>query len=229
MSGLTPYSQGDWTYRVLNLLPSGWFSSSAMTGGGVLYAFAAGLLVNFPFHSNQISYWNLQTRIKTATDINLTYIADDFFGVGNFPRLPGESDSSYSARIIAEVLSPANTCPAIQEAAQTYINDTYAISGQITITVFDLMTNAAAYEALGLSPPEFVVLWGFQPPAGMGWFLGRSLSGNSYLGGSTFIFGTGPFLPLYGGSIDPGLAAVVANKDSEGTVPVYAGQWGVVN
>lgn len=50
----------------------------------------------------QITYANLQTRIKTATDGYLDLIAYDFFG-NALPRIANETDGAYQARILANL------------------------------------------------------------------------------------------------------------------------------
>lgn len=62
-----------------------------------------------------IQYAANQTRIKTATDGWLDLIAQDFFARG-FQRRPNEPDAAYRARILAEILRPRVTRPAVSKA-----------------------------------------------------------------------------------------------------------------
>lgn len=57
----------------------------------------------------QLSYIKLQTRIKTATDVNLDNISIDFFGEGFLPRYRNEGDDSYRNRILAFLLLEKST------------------------------------------------------------------------------------------------------------------------
>jgi hypothetical protein len=122
--------------RLLSLLPTAWFSDEAIAPGGNLYAilYGAGLIEHQ--HLGQLQYQSLQTRIATAMDTNLEAIANDFFGVGQFPRLLSivsdvyvpETDSAYSARIRTELLAPQSTIAAIQAAVNLYIADVYSLA-----------------------------------------------------------------------------------------------------
>lgn len=55
------------------------------------------------FHYTQYGYAKLQTRIATATDINLDNISKDYLG-DELPRRINESDELYRARILATLL-----------------------------------------------------------------------------------------------------------------------------
>lgn len=69
----------------------------------VLNALIAGVAETDSYIYGLIDYVNLQTRIKTATDINLDYISKDFFG-DELPRKTGENDASFRNRILANLL-----------------------------------------------------------------------------------------------------------------------------
>jgi hypothetical protein len=85
--------------RVLSLVPDAWVGDSAKTPGvGGLWLLAQALGIGLADPMAAIAYAALQTRIATATDINLDNISNDFFG-GMLPRNPGESDGSFRSRL----------------------------------------------------------------------------------------------------------------------------------
>lgn len=61
----------------------------------------------------EFSYVKLQTRVTTATGDNLDLIADDFFGIHNFARMPNEGDDSYRNRILANLIRERATRQAV--------------------------------------------------------------------------------------------------------------------
>jgi hypothetical protein len=106
--------QSDFLNRLAGLLPASWFEPGA-GNNPVRDAELSGAAANLSWIYSLYSYTLLQTRIATATGVWLDRIAYDFFGP-NFPRLPAEPDSSYSARIRAEILRPRSTRAAILDA-----------------------------------------------------------------------------------------------------------------
>lgn len=92
--------QNDIANRLNAVLPPWFGSSETPILTGILAAFSESGSVLY----SEIAYVQLQTRITSATDINLDQIALDFFGLNNFLRNPGENDASYRARIIASIL-----------------------------------------------------------------------------------------------------------------------------
>ncbi len=68
-----------------------------------LNALLQGPALTDSFNYSQIEYVRLQTRIQSATDVNLDYIALDFFG-HRITRHNGESDSNFRIRILANVI-----------------------------------------------------------------------------------------------------------------------------
>ncbi len=102
--------QNDMAARIKAVLPP-WFSSPSP----ILDALLAGIGAIWAFVYSLLSYVTLQTRIATATDIFLDLIALDFFGA-SLPRIAGESDTAYRARIDQEILSPRATRAALSEA-----------------------------------------------------------------------------------------------------------------
>lgn len=81
--------------RLKKYLPLKWFGDSAPIRDSVLQGFAE----NAYYSYLQYKYAVLQTRIKTATDIFLDYIAKDFYG-NVLKRRSGESDDTFRQRIL---------------------------------------------------------------------------------------------------------------------------------
>lgn len=98
----------DMVRRLLALLPLRWFPDSAP----VLSAVLSGLADGWTWLYSMLGYSRLQTRIATATDTFLDLISEDFFG-GSLPRMFGESDDSFRARIQRELLRPRATRAAL--------------------------------------------------------------------------------------------------------------------
>lgn len=95
--------------RLKSYLPA-WFGAGptpALDGliGGIAWALAG----IYAFYA----YAKLQTRILTATDFWLDMIAADFFGAA-IVRKPGQSDASFRAYIIANLLRARATRPSMQ-------------------------------------------------------------------------------------------------------------------
>ena len=93
--------QSDALKRLQTLLPRRWFGDFSNTPviNGVLTGFAWCIAWVYQL----IQYAALQTRIKTATDGFLDMISADFFGMA-LPRSFNQSDASFRARIIANLL-----------------------------------------------------------------------------------------------------------------------------
>jgi hypothetical protein len=92
--------QNDALARLQSLLPR-WFGDFSNTP--VLNAVLQGFAWCIAWVYTLIQYAALQTRIKTATDGFLDMISADFFGTG-LPRSPNQTDASFRARIIANLL-----------------------------------------------------------------------------------------------------------------------------
>lgn len=120
--------------RMLRLFPTAWLSDSATMDSTdpfyqVLWAYANQLS---RITLNQILYQKLQTRIGSATDINLDQIAADLFGpeyrralVLQNGALVQESDALFAARIKADAVAARGTIAAIQYKVSEYINTYY--------------------------------------------------------------------------------------------------------
>lgn len=85
----------------LNVVLPPWFGEGTLS---ILPGILAGFANQGVTLYNQFFYVKLQTRISTATDINLDQIAVDFFGVNGFLRSPNEGDISYRNRILVSIL-----------------------------------------------------------------------------------------------------------------------------
>lgn len=81
--------------RLKRYLPSKWFGDTAPIKDSLLEGFAQNASTNY----TQYLYSVYQTRIKTATDIFLDYIAQDFYGK-YLKRRSGESDDTFRQRIL---------------------------------------------------------------------------------------------------------------------------------
>lgn len=122
-------SQTDLTNRFLALFPTGWSSDVARQPGGILYALfkalsgsLSDLLGSSSITPPPAGYATIQfahdlTRIGTATGSGLDTISQDYFGT-TLPRLPGESDTAFRARILLNLLLPKVTRPALANILQ---------------------------------------------------------------------------------------------------------------
>lgn len=113
-------SQSDFVGRLQAWLPTRWFPTEAQNVNGSvprIYALLSGAAAAFAQVWNQLQYARTQTRASTSTDGWLDLASEDFFG-GTLPRLPGETDPAFQARIKANLFLPANTRAAIEEAVE---------------------------------------------------------------------------------------------------------------
>lgn len=113
--------------KLASLLPQSWFSTSAMTAtpgnqstNGITASVMNGLGAGHQIISNQQAYAKQQTRLMTATDVNVDAAAVDFFGL-TMTRYPGESDRAYANRIVARLLWPQPTLAGIQNAVNAWL------------------------------------------------------------------------------------------------------------
>lgn len=107
-----------WAQRQVKLFPEDWTSYDAKNPGGVLYSLFKSFGVDLERTIENVEYDRKASRIKEAIDSALDAVAKDFFGVvAGFPaditRNPSEPDESFRNRIIASLLLPAATRPAM--------------------------------------------------------------------------------------------------------------------
>lgn len=112
--------QSDFVRRLRGLLPRGWFPDPVATGSTEQAPVLVGILSGFG--SALAGAWTLlqqvrsSTRLSTSTGSVLDLAANDLFGVGQFPRMSGEADASYLARIKAALIAKKNTRAAVSSA-----------------------------------------------------------------------------------------------------------------
>lgn len=105
-------SQDDMVRRLKAALPAGWFSGDE---NPVLDGLLAGLGYVWSSLWTLLAYVSKQTRIATATDVNLDIIGRDFLGTA-LARTVGETDDAYRARIQASLFQEMGTRRAITRA-----------------------------------------------------------------------------------------------------------------
>ena len=105
----------DWfVARAYSRLPTNWFPDNHP----ILSTIIGALALAGAYAYSLLSSVKAQGRIKTSSGYMLDISAQDHFGPGNFPRRAGESDPSYSARIIAERFRPLGTKPSMISVLQ---------------------------------------------------------------------------------------------------------------
>jgi len=123
MSG-TPAPTGsvvDIVARMKAVLPGGWFGSSPTP---VLDALLTGIAWGWSWIYGLTTYVQDQSRITTATDVNLDMISVDFFGPGVLPRTFDQSDASYRETILSNLFAPKITRAGIISSIQRAFNVT---------------------------------------------------------------------------------------------------------
>ncbi len=123
-----PYSAADFEQRLFSTLPQPWFSTAAGTpvvagsqSNSQIRSFCNAFGVSLSFMWGLFQYVQAQTRLATVTDVNVDNAAVDFFGFGNFPRGPQESDSAFAFRIRQQIVLPQPTLAGIQQVVQNYL------------------------------------------------------------------------------------------------------------
>jgi hypothetical protein len=101
----------DMLARLKLVLPARWFADTTPVLDAVLSAFAAGWSGMYDL----LQSVRLQSRLATASGIFLDMAAADYLG-SDLPRRAGEADSSYSARIRANLLEPRATRAGVAQA-----------------------------------------------------------------------------------------------------------------
>lgn len=241
---LPTITQAMFIARFIATLPARWWNQIALQPGGVTYVFLIATAAAYYYHLNsQLDYDVLQTRILTATGLNLENISFDFLG-NTLPRVPGESDASYAARIIAAITAPRATIASIQAAVNFYFANLYVPPFSSIFPLFALdivggfdtrggLDTSAGVQALpsadiwdqqsdptdattyDISPPYFVVDIAFPIRAGTGWSLWPK---DSYYKQSVLALSPASYLRMVAltGSTEP-------NLGSDGGVGTYVG------
>ncbi len=123
-----PYTQAEFTQRIMALIPKRWFTDAARTDTGdpsttgLLYAMAFGIASGFGYIASlEIPYTKNQTRWATRSDNNLDLTANDIYGT-EMQRLPSEAgnDAAYSLRIRKRLGMKLQTLQAILTGAVNY-------------------------------------------------------------------------------------------------------------
>ncbi len=112
--------QNDVVGRLKAVMVRGWFPTTtpgASSNTPVLDGVLAGIASMWAWLYSLLAYVKLQTRIGTATDVNLDIIAQDYFGP-NLARLVNEGDTQYRARIRANLFAPKDTRAAVSAAVE---------------------------------------------------------------------------------------------------------------
>ena len=122
------YSLIDFGKRLIAVLPIPWFPSSSLIAGAqpananeipvgsIMQGVGSGFAQTF----SELTYTQLQTRLATGTDINLDQASIDFFG-GVLPRIVGETDTFFSARIRQLVAINQPSGPGMQAVLSAYM------------------------------------------------------------------------------------------------------------
>ena len=115
-------SQDDCAQRIISTLPFSWFGFGAgditQANTPIIFGLIQGFAYGFSLVYSLYAYAKLQTRIATATDGWLDMISADFFGT-LVARKPNQSDASYRAVILANLLRPRATRAALIQALTT--------------------------------------------------------------------------------------------------------------
>lgn len=112
--------QNDVVGRLKAVMVRGWFPTTtpgASSNTPVLDGVLAGIASMWAWLYSLLAYVKLQTRIRTATDVNLDIIAQDYFGP-NLTRLVNEGDAQYRFRIKENLLAPKDTRAAVSAAVE---------------------------------------------------------------------------------------------------------------
>ncbi len=113
-------SLSDMLSRIKSVLPGGWFPAtgqdSPASATPVLDAALSGPAWGLAWFWQFLGYVLQQTRIATATGINLDMVAADFFGSA-LTRNGAEADGSFRARIVGSLFPKRSTRQAVIDAA----------------------------------------------------------------------------------------------------------------
>jgi hypothetical protein len=101
------------------LWPTNWFEPEASSPGGNVYALAVLLGAIFAQADQFGEIIHGAIRLQSSTGLQIDSWVRDFFG-GNLPRLQGESDASYIARVFVMFQLPLTTIPCIQAVVTSF-------------------------------------------------------------------------------------------------------------
>ncbi len=161
--------QSDILRRLKATLPLGWLPDETPVADAIL----SGCASTWAWVWSLLAYVRLQTRIASATDINLDLIANDFLG-SNLPRRAEESDGAYRSRIqifremgtraaVSSVIeAETGTPPVIFEPGNATDTGGYGAAGQVVGTGLGYGV-AGGYGSLELPFQAFITI---ERPAG---------------------------------------------------------------
>ena len=121
-----PTNQTTLAQRLTSLLPQSWFSSAALTtnagvnNNGIVGSIMQGVGAVLALIYNQLQYAKLQSRLATASDVQVDLASIDFFAYG-WPRYYGETDRAFATRIIQRLLWPQPTLIGIADAVNSWL------------------------------------------------------------------------------------------------------------
>ena len=206
----------DWGVRIRALFPNPWTSTAANTNtgnpqtSGIFYALTRGAGDNLATAYQQMQYVKNQTRLASATEINIDNASIDLFGSLQ-PRQPLESDLNFATRMRQTLIAPLGTVQGIQQVVASYIGyNPGALQGSIyqlfgldtsggletfggldgfnaqsvilpKVYVFDQMTDPVLAAKLNIVPPQFCVLLLYNAGNAPGLYAGRSYAGRDYM------------------------------------------------
>ena len=108
----------DMAARIASVLPARWFPD--LLQAPALNAILQGLGTGLAYCYSLLSFVRLQARLTTSSGILIDIWADGWFGVGDFPRLSGETDAAYITRIQANLFIVRATRPTFVAALTSY-------------------------------------------------------------------------------------------------------------
>ena len=113
--------------KLKSVLPINWFGDNSVNSDSVLMAPAHGVFSAYSL----LQDIKAQTRLKTTTGGFLDFAAGDFYG-DSFPRILGETDAYYYARIVASLFKEKATILGLTNA----VNLTMTAVG-VTVNIYE--------------------------------------------------------------------------------------------
>lgn len=111
---INPLSLDDFANRLVQVFPP-WSSPDSRSPGGTVYGLFETMGEGLSFLDSAFAYACDATRIQTAQNGALDLASQDYFGSA-LPRLAGETDDSFRARILAAMLPAGATRAAVTAA-----------------------------------------------------------------------------------------------------------------